>query len=159
MIGDLRHRVKFLFPLQGRDEKTGAEKQTVLESAEVWASVEFSPIGSNEVNVASKVTPMTSAKFTIRYKAGITTEMQILHDGLKYKILSVLPDAKRCYLQFETVQVGALRELSIVESDGETLVDAEGNAFTWGGNADNTGNYTPPELVFLNDSDQEFTPE
>jgi hypothetical protein len=54
MIGDLRHRVKFLFPLQGRDETTGAEKQTIIESAEVWASVEFTAIGSDEMNTADK---------------------------------------------------------------------------------------------------------
>ena len=85
--------------------------------------------------------------------------MQILHDGLKYKILSVLLDAKRCYLQMETVQVGSLREMSLVEADGQTLVDAAGNAFVWGANADDDANYTPPALVFTNDSDQEFTME
>jgi hypothetical protein len=62
MIGDLRHRVKFLFPLQGRDETTGAEKQTIIESAEVWASVEFTAIGSDEMNTADKITPITAAK-------------------------------------------------------------------------------------------------
>ena len=158
-VGELRHRVKFLFPLQGRDDTTGAEKQTIIESAEVWASVEFTAIGSDEMNTADKITPMTAAKFTIRYKTGINTEMQILHDGLKYKILSVLPDAKRCYLQLETVQVGSLREMSLVEADGQTLVDAAGNAFVWGANADDDANYTPPALIFTNDSDEEFTME
>ena len=159
MIGELRHRIKFVNPLQGRDENTGAEIKTLIESAEVWAKVEHKEIGSTERMEADKLTALTTANITIRYKSGITTEMEVIFDGLKYKILSVLPDAKKCYLTLETVQVGALREQSLSESDGETLVDSDGNAFVWGGNADTSGNYTPPGLTFTNSDDTEFIPE
>jgi SPP1 family predicted phage head-tail adaptor len=158
-IGDLRHRIKFLAPLQGRDPKSGAEIRTLTVSNEVWASVEFLEVKSTERMEADKLTPMTGANFTIRYKSGITTEMQVVHDGLNYKILSVLPDAKKCFLVLEAVQVGALREQALVEDDGQTLVDAEGNAILWGINADQSGNYRPPALTFTADDDSEFIPE
>ena len=156
-IGNLRHRVKFLQPLKGRDAKTGAEVQTVIQGAEVWAHVEFKEVGSDERQEADQLTPMTSALFTVRYKSGITTQMEILHDGLKYKILSVLPDLKKCWLTLETVQVGAYREESLAELDGETLIDLSGNALVLGA-SDSDLNYVPPALTFTNDEDETFNP-
>jgi len=158
MIGELRHRIKFLNPIQGRDEDTGSEIKTFIESNEVWAKVEFKPIGSDEKLEADKLTPVTAANVTIRYVSGITSEMEIVHDGLNYKILSVLPDAGLCWLLLETVQVGALREQSLVEGDGEVLIDAAGDSLLWGFNADQTGNYKPPGLTFNDDQDVDFNP-
>lgn len=158
MIGELRHRIKFLNPIQGRDEDTGSEIKTFIESNEVWAKMEFKPIGSDEKLEADKLTPMTAADVTIRYVSGITSEMEIVHDGLNYKILSVLPDAKICWLLLETIQVGALREQSLAEPDGEVLIDAAGNALLWGGNADQDDNYKPPGLTFNDDQDVDFNP-
>jgi SPP1 family predicted phage head-tail adaptor len=155
-VGELRHRIRFSNPLQGRDEKTGAEIKTLIVSTEIWAKVEFKEVGSTERMEADKLTAMTAADFTMRYRAGITTEMEIIHDGLNFKILSVLPDAKKCYMNIETVQIGELKEQSLVESDGETLVDSQGNAILWGVNADQNDNYTPPRLTFTNDDDEEF---
>lgn len=158
MIGELRHRIKFLAKLQGRDPKTGAEIKTIIESSEVWAHVEFTEVGSTERMESDKLTAMTAAKFTIRYKQGITTEMEILHDGLHYKILSLLPDLKRVYMVLETVQTGALREQALVENDGQTLIDAAGNSILWGTNADASGNYSPPELEFTANNGDKFKP-
>lgn len=157
-VGDLNRKIKISNALQGRDAATGAEIKTVIASNSLWAKVEFKEVGSTEKVEADKLTPMTAANFTIRYKTGITTEMEVIYDGLKYKILSVLPDPKKCYLLLETVQVGALREQSLVLADGQVLVDADGNALVWGGDADKVGNYTPPALTFTNSEDENFTP-
>ena len=158
-VGELRHRITFLAPLQGRDPKSGAEIKTIIESDAVWAKVEFQETKSDERLEADKITPMTTALVVIRFKSGITTEMDAVFNGLQYKILSVLPDAKQCWLTLETIQVGALREQALTEQDGQTLVDAAGNAILWGGNADRTGNYKPPALTFTDSEDASFIPE
>lgn len=148
MIGQLRHRITILAPLQGRDQATGAEIKTMRESTEIWAQVAYKEVGSDERMEADQLTPMTSATVTIRYRQGVTTEMEVMYDGLKYKILSVLPDAKRCYLTLETVQVGAYREQSLTDSDGGGLLDGNGNALVFGSPTDDQQNYRPPKLTF-----------
>lgn len=159
MIGKLRHRITFRHFLQGRDPASGGEIQTMIESDPVWALVDHKPIGSTERIEADKMTALTAANITLRYKSGITTEMRVVFDGLEYKIISVLPEAKKCWLTLETVQVGALREQSLTEGDGQVLTDASGNALVWGGNADAAQNYRPPALTFTNSEDETFIPE
>lgn len=157
-IGNLRHRIKFLQPLTGTDTKTGAEIRTIIESDEVWAEATFKEVKSDERMEADQVVPMTAVNFVVRYKQGITEKMEILYDGLKYKILSVLPDAKECWLTIETVQVGAYREHGLVESDGETLTDSSGNALVLGASDEDT-NYRAPKLTFTNSDSDSFIPE
>ena len=157
MIGQLRHRIKILAMVQGRDNATGAEINTIKESTEMWAKVEFREIGSEERMTADQLTPMTTARVTMRYRSGITSEMEVLYDGLKYKILSVLEDHTRTYLTLEVVQVGAYREQGLTDDDGQTLIDGNGNALLFGVGAD-SGNYKPPALTFTNSEDEEFTP-
>lgn len=153
----MRHRVYFLNPIQGRDPDTGEEIKTWIQSIEYWAKVDFKEVGSDERMLQDKLTPMTAADITLRYFDGITTQMEVVHEGLKYKILSVLPDHKRCYVTLETVQVGALRDQGVAESDGEILQDSSGNALVIG-DGDTSANYVAPGLTFLNDADEEFNP-
>lgn len=157
-IGNLRHRIKFIWPLVGRDPDNGAVINTEVTSDELWALVEFQEVGSDERLAADQITAMTAAKITLRHRDGITTNMEVVFDGLRYKILSVLPDPKKCFLKLETVQVGAYREQSVVQQDGQTLTDANGNALTLG-NSDQDDNYRPPSLTFTDSEGGSFTPE
>ena len=158
MIGQLRHRIKILAMIQGRDNATGAEINTIKESTEMWAKVEFQEVHSEERMTADQLTAMTTARVTIRYRSGITTEMEVLYDGLKYKILSVLEDHTRTYLTLEVVQVGAYREQALTDDDGQTLIDGNGNSLLFGEPVDKRNNYKPPSLTFTNSDGGQFTP-
>lgn len=157
-IGNMNRRIKFAAPLKGRDSVYGGETETLIESAEVWASVEFKEVGSDERVEAKQMTAMTAANFVIRYKTGLTTEMVIIYGGLYYKILSLLPDALRSYMVIETVQMGNARELALVQDDGQTLTDGSGNVLTWDTIADQEDNYTPPSLTFTDGDGGTYQP-
>lgn len=159
MIGELRHRIKILAMIQGRDNATGAEINTIKESAEMWAKIEFIEVRSDETFVADQVTPVTKVRVTLRYRKGITSEMEVLYDGLKYKILSVLEDHTRTYMTLEAVQVGGYRDQSLTDQDGQTLIDASGNALLFGEATDtSSAGYRPPVLTFTNLQDSNFKP-
>lgn len=156
MIGKLNRRIKFSVPLQGRDTVYGGEYDTYIESEEVWAGVEFQEVGSNEKHIADQLTARTNAVFSIRYKTGLNTDMRIVYGGLFFEILSLLPDVKRCYMKIETIQLGNLRELSIVQPDGQSLTDASGNSLLFGSGVDQPANYSPPKLIFTDSNGTNF---
>ena len=155
--GELRHRIYFRTPIEGRDANNGEAVLIWLDSDEVWAKVEHQEVGSGERMLQDKLTPMTTANITLRYYANITSQMRVVFDGLEYKILSVLPDAKKCFLTLETVQVGALRDQGLAEGDGEILQDSSGEALVLG-DGDVLANYKAPGLTFTDSEGGSFTP-
>lgn len=156
MIGELNKRIKFARSLVGRDDEYGGQVERWIESAEMWARVEHKAVGSEERKEASKLTAMTMADITIRYRKGLSTADRIVYDGLLWRILSLLPDAKKCFLTMETVQLGALREQALSQQDGQTLTDGSGNTLTWDNIADQNDNYQPPQLVFTDSGGNNF---
>ncbi len=157
-IGKMNRKIRFSMPLQGRG-KYGGSKKDWQQSEEVYAAVEFKEVGSDERLEADQLTAMTAANFVLRYKTGLRTNMVIEYDGVDYKILSVLPDDRRCYMVIETVQVGNARELALSQGDGQTLTDGSGNTLTWDTIADQEDNYSPPQLTFTATGGGTFEPE
>lgn len=148
MIGKLNRRISFYFKQYGRDNLYGGSVEEYAETDTTWARIEFKQVGSGERIEADKLQPMTAALFTIRHREGITATAKILYDGLLYNILAYLPDEKRTYASIEAVQVGALREQSLINSENQSLMDADGNALLWNNEPDASGNYQPPKMVF-----------
>lgn len=155
--GELRHRITFFNPVRGNDPNNGSAVITWVQSVGYWAKVEFQTVGSSEEMIRDKLTPITAVDVTLRYFEGITKDMEIEYLGLRYKIVSILPDIQRCFVKLETIQVGELRDQGLAESDGEILEDSSGIALVLG-DGDVAGNYQPPGLTFLNSDEEEFTP-
>lgn len=95
-IGKLRHRVTLQESAAVRDS-FGAEVETWTDITTLWASVE--PLSGREYFAAQQVNTEISTKITLRYRAGIKPEMQILFASRVFEILSVVnPEEKNTQL-------------------------------------------------------------
>jgi len=81
--GSLRHRVTIQQPVV--DTAWGGAT-TWEEFAKVWAAIE--PLRGRELIAAQQVQSETTAKITIRYLAGITPDMRILHGSRIFELTS-----------------------------------------------------------------------
>ena len=88
--GKLRHRITLQRKQQTQDPATGALLTTWVDAASVWAAVE--PLSAREFIAAQAVQSSVSVRVTVRYLAGITPDMRLLHDGKTYNIAGVLAD-------------------------------------------------------------------
>ena len=79
--GSLRHRVTIEQPVV--DTAWGGAT-TWEEFATVWAAVE--PLRGRELFAAQQVQSETTAKVTIRYVAGVTAKMRILHGSRIFEL-------------------------------------------------------------------------
>ena len=95
-IGRLRHRIVIEESIAGRDS-FGAEVCEWIQFAKVWADV--SPVSGRELASFKQINAEITAKITIRYLAGVTTEMRILFRDRIFEIDSVInPEEKNIYL-------------------------------------------------------------
>lgn len=103
-IGPMRHRLSFrtFTESQGSD---GSLARTWTTQTEQWGRVEFTTVASGEEFEAEQVVHRMAIVVNVRYRNDIRPKHRILHEGLEYDILSVLPDPKRMYLTIEAVQV------------------------------------------------------
>ena len=95
-IGRLRHRIVIEESIAGRDS-FGAEVSEWIQFAKVWADV--SPVSGREFASFKQINAEITTNITIRYIAGITTEMKILFGDRVFEIDSVInPEEKNISL-------------------------------------------------------------
>lgn len=156
-IGNLNRRIKFATVTSGKDDVYGGAEKTYTLGSEVWADVDFLEPKSDEKVSGGQISAHTNTVFTIRSRDGITTKAKIVYEGLYYNILSILPQLGDMYTKIETVQIGNVRELGLYTDDGQNL-QIGGGALILGPGADQSGNYSPPALIFVDGDSNEFTP-
>lgn len=89
--GVLRHRVLLEQPVNARDPVTG-------DLVETWATyadrvpAEIVPLSGREFIQSGANQAELTARATVRWDAGITTRMRLVHEGRIYQITAVLPD-------------------------------------------------------------------
>ena len=88
--GKLRHRVTLQRNDETQDTDTGAMLQAWVDVATVLASVE--PLSGREFVAAQAVQSNVSVRIVVRYRAGITPAMRLIHAGQIHNIAGVLPD-------------------------------------------------------------------
>lgn len=98
--GKLRHRISIQRrQVAGQDPQTGAPLYAWVD---VWANVPaaIEPLSAREFIAASAVQSEVTTRITIRYRAGVTAAMRILHNDCIYNIQGVLadPDSGRSWL-------------------------------------------------------------
>jgi len=105
--GTLRHRVTLQSNIKVQDPATGYMTQSWTDVAKVRAAV--APLSAREFIAAQAMQADVTTRITIRYRAGVTAAMRILHDGKTYNITGVLPDAKsgREYLTLPCTELPA----------------------------------------------------
>lgn len=95
-IGRLRHRIAIEESIAGRDS-FGAEISEWRQFIKVWADV--SPVSGREFIAFKQINAEISTKVTIRYIAGVTTEMRVLFDNRIFEITSIInPEEKNVSL-------------------------------------------------------------
>ena len=72
---------------KGQGPVYGEPTQTYSEWAAVWACV--TPWRGREFNEGGQITAEVDTKFHIRYLAGMSPTMRIIHDGLSYDIYRI----------------------------------------------------------------------
>lgn len=81
--GELRERI-IIFGQVATRTKTGAVKNEWHTIAKVWANIK--PLSVKDVLTAQAVGSKTKAMAIIRYRADITSQMQVEHNGKRYEI-------------------------------------------------------------------------
>ena len=88
--GKLCHRVSIQRPVETQDLSTGAVSVTWQLYAE--RSAEHVSSSVREFIAAASVQSEVRGRFVVRYDAGITADMRVIHRGKAYAILGVMPD-------------------------------------------------------------------
>jgi SPP1 family predicted phage head-tail adaptor len=88
--GKLRHRIKIETPTHTQDAN-GTLTTTWAQLDEVYAAIE--PLSVRDFIAAQSQKSQVSTRITIRYRAGLTTDMRLIGpDGTIYKPLAFLTD-------------------------------------------------------------------
>ena len=77
--GNLRHRVSLESVTNAQDPNTGEVTQTWQSLGDVFASIE--PLSAREFIQSAADQAQVVARITIRYRAGVTAAMRIVHRG------------------------------------------------------------------------------
>ena len=87
--GKLRHKITIENPVstQANDGSVSVSYQKYLAC---WASIE--PLSVKEFIVANTTEHKINARITIRYNAGITSDMRVKHGNKIYNIEGIQPD-------------------------------------------------------------------
>lgn len=88
--GSLRHRVT-LQQLTGSQDAIGQPVPTWVDVATVWADVRY--LNGIETLKAGAEVAIARASIRIRWRAGVTAAMRVLHGSVVFAIQAVLPDA------------------------------------------------------------------
>lgn len=90
--GRLRHRIRIERPGYEQDSVTGEMVLSwELVAEKVPAAIE--PLSAREFIAAQAVQSQISARITIRYRADLSRDMRIVHNGKIYRPAGFLPDA------------------------------------------------------------------
>ena len=112
-IGRLDKRITFQEQIIGvnasnEDEETGW--QNISDTPTVWAKVEER--SGSELYRAEKLTDLTVAVFTIRYRIGISAKNRIIYDNKKWDIQAILNGSRKGYLSITAESGGEYQETS-----------------------------------------------
>lgn len=95
-FGKLRYRIVIEESIASRDS-FGAEVSEWIQFAKVWANV--SPISGREFVTFKQINAEISTKITLRYLAGVNTEMRVLFKDRIFEINSIInPEEKNVSL-------------------------------------------------------------
>lgn len=87
--GMLRHRVTLQQFRQGQDAY-GGPVETWEDVAIVWASLEA--MSGREFFASQQAQSEVTQRIRIRYRAGVTADMRVTHNGKVFNIVAPLPD-------------------------------------------------------------------
>jgi SPP1 family predicted phage head-tail adaptor len=107
--GALREQITIRQTTSTTADASGARIPTIVEIGPIYAAVKFRPIGSDEKEIASQNTAITTVHFTIRNSPErvISATDEVVYRGKVYAIRSVIDkDVHRFYLLLETEQMG-----------------------------------------------------
>lgn len=107
--GKLRHRVTIQSLSAGSPQRTGSGQpdKAWATAATVWASIE--PLRGREFFAADAVQSKVAVRIRIRYRAGITAAMRVLHGSTVYPIEAVVdPENRHVELQLMCSQGAAV---------------------------------------------------
>lgn len=90
--GTLRHRLTLKTVTTSKDS-FGGTIEAEATFATVWGAVE--PLAGRELMVAQQMQSEVTHKITIRYLAGLTSEMHLYFGTREFQILSVLNSQER----------------------------------------------------------------
>lgn len=102
-VGALDRRITIEAATSSRDPKTNAVVKGWATVAETWANRRDT--SSREFFAAGATNAEQLAVFTIRWQAGITPALRVVHDGQKFEITGVSEIGRR---QFLTLQAKAV---------------------------------------------------
>lgn len=86
----LRHRVEIQQRVESQHPVTGATIVTWEKYGDRWA--EYEPKRIREFTAAASRQNELAGWFTLRYDAGVTPEMRVIHRGKAHDVLGVMPD-------------------------------------------------------------------
>jgi SPP1 family predicted phage head-tail adaptor len=99
--GKLRHQIWIDRPVQTRDENGGyINSWEHITDVPLWAAIE--PLSVREYIAAQATQSTITARITIRYRAGLTADMRILHGDKIYNPAGFLAD-KDSGLEYMTI--------------------------------------------------------
>lgn len=102
-IGRMRHQVRFITPTTFKDG-LGGEVHTWVTGDDVFATVEYRKIGSQDEYIADRYTNVLQALVNTRYNATIEPYYRLLYDSKEWEIQSILPHSHKMYMQLEVTQ-------------------------------------------------------
>lgn len=133
--GKMRHRVRILQYLIGRDDY-GGETRRWVASDPIWAHVEQRIVGSDEDEVSQRLVSQTATRVTIRHRSTIDASMKVLWGNRVISIDNVIPDAKEEYLLLSATNDEPTNLQSWASENGLAWVDQNGNWWDWSGGYD-----------------------
>lgn len=89
--GKLHHRIEIQRPEEVQDPNTGAV-DLVWTTYATQRAAHYYPLRVRERLAAAAVHSEQTGEFRVRYDAGITADMRVIHRGRAYGILGVMPD-------------------------------------------------------------------
>lgn len=90
--GKLRHKVQLQARGDVQNPSTGEMVPTWPTVANIWA--EIVPLSAREFREAAAEQSEVRGRIVIRYRPNIDATMRIVHRGMYYNILGVMPDAE-----------------------------------------------------------------
>lgn len=104
--GRLRHRVQ-IEQLVTEQDSDGASVETWADAVGCFVPAEIMPLSGRELIAAAAVQAKVSTRIRIRYRAGISPSMRVVHRGILYGVEAVVPD-----------QTSGVRYLTLMCTDG-----------------------------------------